>query len=1285
MTSRRIFSWSKRQSGGSEYYRTGGIVSIDSPHLVNNGAEAKVAPKTARKVPSELKIITTENKPFLLSPLSASYMVNAASTLQAALNDILRSPAPCSATDLRPASVHKPLPGRPRSISLPTIADLPAELPGSILQENQGFPSDVVLETTSIGCPNYQNIRRSTLSVLSDFEDAEEFSALLKLFPEPLHDTNVPSFTPRSEMRSAHSEKALSPSLMSQPKPLRIQHNRSVSETTSHRRSRSELVASSVSTDVSLPESGRGTNPFARTRVGTGKTLQPSPFILEGQTWDNEQQERRRSELEPASTPTPSTTRSKQLEELQRTVATQHNYTSTFQTQSANLGASHESYIESLTDSHSSEVTSLKNNVRALEEQLARQPSLRHASSNNLLFLIDTTETQAHGSESAPQAAEIGAASPNESFQTAYEEQQRPTHRVTNSPDMENLKRKLSSTRRPETASRNLLPELNQYKQNNVALQKQIESLMAKLNESRSSERVLKVSLDEMSKSRDEWEEKAGEARKAAKNVQALQNTIDHLEDRLEIANMERLDAQEQLFIIQAQKSPFDFRHPSLDLPPATDHEQDKTAQGPHMSTSTIFSSGSPISPEKESQELSTLATFVAHIERLQDQVRQKDAEVQDLERSREELQQSHDQIEREQRALNLQVEIQNQLLKKTRRTDEHIEQLRAAILDREAIISEKDRSVRALERQLEYHKLLLQAQIRRHATMTLHAATSDNPLPELSKLTKREDIDRWIEQLQERLKKEKLMAIEHRTLDPIEARVADLRQEIDFYVREIIYYKLDIRGYKGDIRKLKKVTAQLSSFASRASDLDSDTSSLRPAATPAPTPELTSSDPRATSRPSYKAHPISRPITPPPSEPVSASKSSYGGSEVKSTGKRVPSHRDLQTPKTPQTPTRKVDRGNTGRADPIDFGVSLGQMNPTSPTRLRIKFGELLTSFPLGAAATPQKHKRSMSESTVPSYPAAGLPVQLSRSASLSESNRGRVTPDRPPRPQNSLFESPRFRRTAIFRPSHSQADGPTEAPISPLPATAAQASLSRRNSNASTVRIAPPHTALETQDGIARSPSPSSHAALRPRAGSASSAMAITPEPVGTSQERKLSAALNSSIPFVIGIGSPHNPAFVAPAITMQPTPCSITRNAPLKINPATSRVGVGGTMASSTSVSSPISPTDTSMLEPSFSLASTKPVPVPQTRKLSFSRKREDAPPKTPPHSRNVSGGSNRTAIRLPRTRERDVEARKMRKDSIGMPQPFGDPFGFERSMSVDEGNRGEAEVYGVGEAI
>jgi chromosome segregation ATPase len=148
---------------------------------------------------------------------------------------------------------------------------------------------------------------------------------------------------------------------------------------------------------------------------------------------------------------------------------------------------------------------------------------------------------------------------------------------------MESLKRKLSSTRRPETTSRNLLPELNQYKQNNVALQKQIESLMAKLNESKQSERTLRASLDEMTRQSDDWQEKAAQASKAEKGLQALQNTINHLEHRLESANIERLDAEEQLFLIQAQKSPFDFHLPGLQVPSGVDHYPVKVIYHDHL------------------------------------------------------------------------------------------------------------------------------------------------------------------------------------------------------------------------------------------------------------------------------------------------------------------------------------------------------------------------------------------------------------------------------------------------------------------------------------------------------------------------------------------------------------------------------------------------------------------------------------------------------------------------------------------------------------------------------
>ena len=43
MTSKRIFSWSKRQSGSEPYYRTGGLLPIETNELeANNDLEAKV-------------------------------------------------------------------------------------------------------------------------------------------------------------------------------------------------------------------------------------------------------------------------------------------------------------------------------------------------------------------------------------------------------------------------------------------------------------------------------------------------------------------------------------------------------------------------------------------------------------------------------------------------------------------------------------------------------------------------------------------------------------------------------------------------------------------------------------------------------------------------------------------------------------------------------------------------------------------------------------------------------------------------------------------------------------------------------------------------------------------------------------------------------------------------------------------------------------------------------------------------------------------------------------------
>jgi chromosome segregation ATPase len=91
---------------------------------------------------------------------------------------------------------------------------------------------------------------------------------------------------------------------------------------------------------------------------------------------------------------------------------------------------------------------------------------------------------------------------------------------------------------------------------------------MAKLNESKQTERALKTLLDDSVRMCNEWQERAEDADKVSKNARALQNTIDHLENRLEIANLGRLDAEEQLCNLQKQKSPFDVGLPVLQLPP---------------------------------------------------------------------------------------------------------------------------------------------------------------------------------------------------------------------------------------------------------------------------------------------------------------------------------------------------------------------------------------------------------------------------------------------------------------------------------------------------------------------------------------------------------------------------------------------------------------------------------------------------------------------------------------------------------------------------------------------
>jgi hypothetical protein len=156
---------------------------------------------------------------------------------------------------------------------------------------------------------------------------------------------------------------------------------------------------------------------------------------------------------------------------------------------------------------------------------------------------------------------------------------------------------------------------------------------------------------------------------------------------------------------------------------------------------------------------------------------------------------------------------------------------------------------------------------------------------------------------------------------------LANLRDEIDFYVREIILYKLDIRGYKSDIKKLKRITTQMSSYGSRASDLDSETSSLRPAATPSQarsaclTPDLGSSD-------------IPSPILldsvtgttttgAPQPDPAGGSTEKSPTNTLDICSARHDARLVSQDHINPQTPNREIDLAIEGEAERVCYGFS--------------------------------------------------------------------------------------------------------------------------------------------------------------------------------------------------------------------------------------------------------------------------------------------------------------------------------------------------------------------------
>jgi hypothetical protein len=336
-------------------------------------------------------------------------------------------------------------------------------------------------------------------------------------------------------------------------------------------------------------------------------------------------------------------------------------------------------------------------------------------------------------------------------------------------------------------------------------------------------------------------------------------------------------------------------------------------------------------------------------------------------------------------------------------------------------------------------------------------------------------------------------------------------------------------------------------------------------------------------------------------------------------------------------------------------------------------------------ASATPEKASPAQEGTSAVATHGRG------RSASDLESDKPRFVPERPLRPQYGLFESPATDLTTFSvstkatndLPNHSRTMDRFSIDSDVTDIAAAYAKLAPTDKSAVKSTLLPPLLPVL----VTRAPSQSSSTGSTSSTSNPSRQAKLSSPP-----EHQPSEPSDSTVPFVMAMGAPHNPALFVAAKNMPPTVrLSAQRRKPITSAPATMRTGVGGTMASSPSVV--VSPNHAQDSQPFPNAGHTR------TMSLPFKENVVPNPRRLPAHSRNASTSSLRTAIRLPKGRGREVETPRIQKGSISKPMPMESPFDIDRSVAntpapaEGDGSTGrkvervatEGDGLGVGEAI
>ncbi|KAI9710582.1 MAG: hypothetical protein M1820_002718 [Bogoriella megaspora] len=451
----KFFTWTKgERRNAAENLRIGGLIpasenildenaNVESP--VRNGITKMLqkSPKIGRR-PKPLALAPLQDpNSSTLNPSSLALQdaaVNSATHLLAVVNDILRSP-PLSGGAPRSPLSQTFQNGRPRSHTAPPTPvaeiNLIAELPGSLLQENQGFPK-------------------------THFASGRIALGLEKTPPGVLLGFDRPKTSP--------PESALS-----------FRHRRSVSETNAQ----STVPAMRYRNENKSQKLERDCPPLPMTSriVNEGATVQPNSSSLDTTCPTGPDMI---PEKNAAEKPLPPVALDVESDDLLPVLADRDRTIALLTAQLANLRRSHDAYVTSLNGAHEKEMNALRLYANCLEEQrgLNSEESPEVLDKGKLRVNTSLQPISLH-----KQVAEGSSATSMQSFQSAFEDQRRVSQEMA--AEMETLKRKLSAAKKRDSEADAIRKENYLLKESLKVKQQHLETLMKKLAKTKMTEKAM--------------------------------------------------------------------------------------------------------------------------------------------------------------------------------------------------------------------------------------------------------------------------------------------------------------------------------------------------------------------------------------------------------------------------------------------------------------------------------------------------------------------------------------------------------------------------------------------------------------------------------------------------------------------------------------------------------------------------------------------------------------------------------------------------------------------------